>query len=135
VKLFSVDRVNAMLPRIAPLVDELLELRRDLAIELLAFHTTSLPGDDIYAGPRIARPRSVLPEPHFGEHKGAIVRLIHRIEAFGCIVKDIDLGLLDFPAMREGVQVYLCWKAGETRVHYWHGVDEGFASRRPLDET
>lgn len=134
-KHFSVDRVNAMLPRIAPLVNELLTLRRDLAIKLLASHSASFPNEESHAGARLAQPRSVLPEPQFSEHKGAIVRLIQRIETFGCVVKDIDLGLLDFPAMRQGVQVYLCWKAGEADVRHWHGVEEGFASRRPLDDA
>jgi hypothetical protein len=122
-----------MLPRIAPLVDELLTLRRDLAIQLLASRSAMFPGDDSRAGARLAQPRSVLPEPQFSEPKGAIVRLIQRIESFGCIVKDIDLGLLDFPATRGGVQVYLCWKAGEDSVRFWHGAEEGFAARRPLD--
>jgi hypothetical protein len=73
-----------------------------------------------------------LPEPQFGERKSAIVRLIHRIESFGCIVKDIDLGLLDFPSERDGRSIYLCWKAGEFEVSHWHAADESFAQRKPL---
>jgi hypothetical protein len=60
------------------------------------------------------------------------VRLINRIEAHGCVVKDIDLGLLDFPSMREGRPVYLCWKAGEVELTHWHGTDESFADRKLL---
>jgi hypothetical protein len=59
--------------------------------------------------------------------------LICRIQSLGCVVKDIDLGLIDLPATREGQPIYLCWKAGEPAVAYWHGIDEGFASRKPLD--
>ena len=66
------------------------------------------------------------------ELKAEIVRLINRIEAHGCVVKDIDLGLLDFPSMREGRPVYLCWKAGEIELTHWHGTDESFADRKLL---
>jgi hypothetical protein len=65
-------------------------------------------------------------------HEVLFVRLIHRIESFGCIVKDIDLGLVDFPSTRQGEPMFLCWKAGEPRVSHWHGGDEGFTERRPL---
>ena len=76
--------------------------------------------------------RSPFPPPRFGELKSEIVRLIHRIESFGCIVKDIDLGTIDFPSTREGEQVYLCWKIGEPTIAHWHGLEDGFAGRRPL---
>jgi hypothetical protein len=55
-----------------------------------------------------------------------------QIESFGCILKDIDLGLVDFPYdMGEDV-VFLCWQFGESRVVAWHTVDSGFANRQPL---
>lgn len=73
-----------------------------------------------------------VPPPRFGELKSEIVRLIHRIEGMGCLVKDLDLGLIDFPASIDSEEVYLCWKAGEPAVTHWHRVDEGFATRRPL---
>ncbi len=42
---------------------------------------------------------------------------------------------MDFPSLREGEEVYLCWKLGEERIGYWHGIEEGFAGRKPLDES
>jgi len=60
---------------------------------------------------------------------------INRIHETGCVVKDLDEGLVDFPTLREGEEVYLCWKLGEERIGYWHGMEEGFAGRKPLDET
>ena len=50
------------------------------------------------------------------------------------MLKDLDEGLVDFPAMLDGHEIYLCWKLGEERIGYWHGVDEGFAGRKPLEE-
>jgi hypothetical protein len=130
-KFFSPERANALIPKIAPLVDELLTKRRDLAIKLLE-NDPELRSNASLPGSRLAGPRSPFPPPRFGELKSEIVRLIHRIESFGCIVKDIDLGTVDFPSTRDGEAVYLCWKAGEPAVDHWHGTDEGFAHRHPL---
>ena len=51
----------------------------------------------------------------------------------GCVIKDLDIGLLDFPAIIDNQDVYLCWKLGEDRIRYYHRQDEGFAGRKPLD--
>lgn len=58
---------------------------------------------------------------------------IENIEATGCVVKDLDTGLLDFPSRIDGQEVYLCWKLGEDRIRFWHRQDEGFAGRKPID--
>lgn len=50
----------------------------------------------------------------------------------GIVLRDISTGLLDFPALAAGRQVWLCWRLGEERVAFWHGMEEGFAGRRPL---
>jgi hypothetical protein len=51
----------------------------------------------------------------------------------GCLIKDLDVGLLDFPSMIDNEEVYLCWKLGEDRIRFYHRQDEGFAGRKPLD--
>ncbi len=51
----------------------------------------------------------------------------------GCLVKDLDSGLLDFPAIIDNKEVYLCWRLGEDRIRFYHGQREGFAGRKPLD--
>jgi hypothetical protein len=56
------------------------------------------------------------------------------IDSIGVQVKDLDIGLLDFPCEVEGRRVLLCWKLGEKSISHWHGTDEGFASRKPIDE-
>jgi hypothetical protein len=63
----------------------------------------------------------------------AIKTALERIEAHGCVVKDLDVGLLDFPALIDNEEVYLCWRLGEDRIRFWHRQDEGFAGRKPLD--
>lgn len=130
-KSFSPERANALIPKLAALVDELLTKRRDLAIKLLE-SDPGLRSGNVPRASRLAGVRSPFPAPKFGELKSEIVRLIHRIESFGCIVKDIDLGTVDFPSSRDGEAIYLCWKAGEAQIEHWHLLDEGFQNRKLL---
>ena len=59
--------------------------------------------------------------------------LVHRILDTGVQIKDVNLGLLDFSALRDGHEVYLCWQYGEGNIAYWHEVDAGFAGRQPIE--
>jgi hypothetical protein len=58
---------------------------------------------------------------------------LDRILQTGCLIKDLDVGLLDFPALVGNEEVYLCWKLGEDRIRFYHRQDEGFSGRKPLD--
>jgi hypothetical protein len=71
------------------------------------------------------------------EREKAIHRVkdsLAEIDATGVQVKDLDMGLLDFPCVVDGRTVLLCWKLGEKGITHWHGVEEGFAGRKPIDE-
>jgi len=59
---------------------------------------------------------------------------VAEIDSIGVQVKDLDMGLLDFPCEVEGQTILLCWKLGEKAITHWHGTNEGFASRKPIDE-
>ncbi len=63
---------------------------------------------------------------------GRLTELTDELEAIGCELKDFETGLVDFPAVLDGREVYLCWKLGEETIGFWHEVLEGFAGRRPL---
>jgi hypothetical protein len=58
---------------------------------------------------------------------------LEKILSTGCLIKDLDVGLLDFPSVIGNEEVYLCWKLGEDRIRYYHRQDEGFAGRKPID--
>lgn len=58
---------------------------------------------------------------------------LEKILSTGCLIKDLDIGLLDFPAIVNQQEVYLCWKLGEDRIRYYHRQDEGYSGRKPLD--
>jgi hypothetical protein len=64
-----------------------------------------------------------------------LTQTIEEIQQTGCVIKDLEMGLVDFPSLRGGEEVYLCWKLGEERIGYWHGIEEGFAGRKPLDDS
>ncbi len=59
---------------------------------------------------------------------------VAEIDSIGVQVKDLDMGLLDFPCEVEGEIVLLCWKLGEEKIEFWHGVEEGYRGRKPIDE-
>jgi hypothetical protein len=64
---------------------------------------------------------------------GAVRDALDKIQATGCVVKDLEVGLLDFPARINGEAVYLCWRLGEDRIRFYHAQDEGFSGRKPID--
>jgi hypothetical protein len=71
------------------------------------------------------------------ERERALQRIkdaVAEIDATGVQVKDLDIGLLDFPCRVDGEIVLLCWKLGEKAIAHWHGTEEGFAGRKPIDE-
>lgn len=59
---------------------------------------------------------------------------IDSIHEYGCLVKDLDVGLIDFPTLYKGEEALLCWKLGEDAIGFWHGVNEGFRGRKPIDQ-
>jgi hypothetical protein len=73
-----------------------------------------------YPGPELARPLVQLS------------RALGELEAVEIVLRDIDRGLIDFPAIRDGEEVYLCWLIDEDEIGFWHDPDAGFAGRRPL---
>jgi hypothetical protein len=64
----------------------------------------------------------------------ALREIFEKIEQMGVLVKDLDIGLIDFLTRYQGREVCLCWKLGEERIRFWHGTEEGFAGRKPIDD-
>jgi hypothetical protein len=72
---------------------------------------------------------------HLAGRKAEREKTIQKVkDAIGVQVKDLDIGLLDFPCEVEGRTILLCWKLGEPGITHWHSTDEGFAGRKPIDE-
>ena len=129
---FTLEEANEALGELRPLAEQMVERRRELVeaqgrraslgAQVGANGGDLTPSDFAQADDELERAAS------------ALARCIEQIQAAGVLVKDLDRGLLDFPALREGEEVLLCWHVGEDEIRYWHGVDEGFAGRKPLGE-
>jgi hypothetical protein len=72
-------------------------------------------------------------EAEIAEEAKGVAQCVNQIHGLGAQVKDADEGLVDFPALREGDEILLCWKVGEDEIAYWHGLEDGFAGRQPVD--
>jgi hypothetical protein len=68
----------------------------------------------------------------YWEALSTLRRDVEAMNAAGVVLRDPETGLVDFPARREGRDIFLCWRVGEDHVMFWHGTDTGFGSRRPL---
>lgn len=123
---FTVAEANALLPVLRPHVERLIEAWRRLS---------AVQGQVV--GILDRAPRSDRGGGVLSEAAASIIRAQNAmvaIQALGVDLKDPATGLLDFPTLRDGVEVYLCWRYGEPRVGFWHPVETGFAGRQPLEE-
>ena len=119
---YSLEEANASLPRIAELLGELREARARFAdsearaalTEAAATNGGGAPGRVVSEG--------------FLQLRSALVELRDR----EIVLRDLDRGLVDFPSLRDGREVYLCWEEGEGEIGFWHDLDSGFAGRRAL---
>lgn len=122
-RLFTVEEANALLPRLREILDEA-TLHRD-ALREKAPHMEPI----LRAAPGNGGGKA---GSEYGVEAYNLYLAIGRITELGVILKDLDMGLLDFPHEREGRVVFLCWHPPEERVEYWHDTDAGYAGRRPL---
>ena len=130
-KLFTLEEANRLVPDLEPLLRRLVEQR-----QTLREHAQVIEEFRAVAG----KSGGGMPGGRFGKARAAAETLgteiaegIRRIEAWGCVVKDLDQGLVDFPTRRGDETVLLCWRLGEASIRYWHGLKEGFAGRKLLE--
>ena len=122
---FSLDEARATLPQVKALMEQVQAARR----EILRVRPDALPAIEKAAtngGNKAAGELSM--------HAMRLEQGVKGILALGVTVKDIDAGLVDFLGLRNGREVYLCWRYGEENLAFWHELNTGFAGRHPLDE-
>jgi hypothetical protein len=131
-KLFSLPEAERLRAQIEPILIEAIEARRkfgELDEQLTAVaERIQRSGGLLVPFEKVGRLR--LERNRLEE---SIREALERIHSTGCIVKDLEVGLLDFPARMNGEEVYLCWRLGEDRIRFYHRQDEGFAGRKPID--
>ena len=120
---FTVDEANALLPHLEPMLRQLREARDELtdaeAHELLSEASGGNGGGE--------------PGRQVGVAFLEVRRLLGALEESGILLRDIDRGLLDFPSLTDGREIYLCWELGEDEVGFWHELSTGYGGRQPLD--
>jgi hypothetical protein len=119
---FTPDEASAALPGIKPLLQKLRDAK-DLLTEEEAHETLSEAAPGNGGGE---------PGTQVGTAFLEVRRLLLTLQEAGIVIRDIDRGLIDFPAILEGREVYLCWELGEDEVGYWHELDAGYRGREPL---
>jgi hypothetical protein len=131
-RLFRLDEAQRLLAELEPVLRTITSLKssfNELDLELRACaERISLVGGAFVERSDLAVKRS---------RRDSIAKMLEdsmeSVQQHGCILKDLDEGLVDFPTLFRGEEVYLCWKVGEPTIQFWHGVSEGFQGRKPID--
>ena len=130
---FTLDQAHTLLPVLESLLKQGIQgkkLIEEVDAELQeTTHRIFMNGGTLVNVVHLARRKA--------EREKAIQRIkdaIAEIDATGVQVKDLDVGLLDFPCKVEGEIILLCWKLGESKITHWHNTTEGFSGRKPIDE-
>jgi hypothetical protein len=131
-KYFSLTEAERLRAQLEPVLIEAMESRRKMADAEEQLNTLAeriqrsgglMVSYESAARVRLARNRS----------EEAVRAALEHIHATGCVVKDLEVGLLDFPSRIDDEEVYLCWRLGEDRIRFYHRQDEGFSGRKPID--
>jgi hypothetical protein len=128
---FTRAEAEALLPRLEPLLIALRDARAALrtAEERMEALLAKMRGNGHAHQADLAQLRAQM-----AELGATLQRGLRRIDRWGVLVKDLETGLVDFPTLRDDREVYLCWRLGETGIHWWHTIEGGFAARQPLDD-
>lgn len=121
---FTLSEANQAMQTVRPLMDELQEIRA----KILVHQPAAWPAMQKSAGNggNLALSKMV-------QDFDRLDAIVHRVQNLGAQIKDLNTGLLDFPALKDGREICLCWKHGEGDIAFWHEVDEGFAGRHLID--
>jgi hypothetical protein len=122
---FTLKEANAVLPSIIKKFKDLVNLKNE-AIRI----QTEMETNSKY---RSSFKEYVLKKQELNTALSSFYKAIEDMESAGVVIKSIDDGLLDFPSLRFNEEIWLCWKDGETEIKFWHGMDEGFNGRKPIE--
>ena len=129
-RLFTREEAERLLPRLIPVLARLQSLHRDLMRlqrEIAEIHWRAR------SNGKDSRQADLEQKQAEAEKVQVLVRQdLQQVEAWGVEVKDLEMGLVDFPSKRGEEVVYLCWKLGEPGIQFWHRLEDGFAGRQPL---
>lgn len=128
---YTLAEANGMLPRLTQLLQlmqaqgrqlQMLQGRSSEVAKKTSGNGNHNPGEDVALAQAITQVEE------------SLQKAVRQLEEWGIQLKDLQIGLVDFPALRQGREVYLCWKLGEDEVGFWHDIESGFAGRAPIDD-
>ena len=130
---FTLAEAQSLVPRVDTLLREAVSLKSDYQeaeqVILAVAQRVTLMG-----GMLVDRDRAIDARKRRDAMTAKLRAVIERVQELGCVIKDLDTGLIDFPTLFRGEEVYLCWRLGETAIEFWHGLDEGFRGRKAIDQ-
>jgi hypothetical protein len=127
---FTVQEANRAIGQLRPVVEQMVDHRRRLqAAQAMRAQLAEQAGSN---GGDLTPADFADVEQELELEATALAVCVEQIQSAGAQVKDLELGLLDFPSLRDGEEILLCWQLGEDSIGYYHGTDEGFAGRKPL---
>lgn len=132
-KRFTLDEAHSLLPEVERLLTRAIDAKAEYQSAERAIQEMS-ERIMLMGGVSVDRDRALDSKTRREQSAAVLRNAIERVQEIGCLVKDLDIGLVDFPTLFRGTEVYLCWKLGETDIEYWHGVDEGYRGRKPIDQ-
>lgn len=128
---FRIDEAEALLPMLREVLQRAAVIRAEAEKaeqELNSFRESVVRA----GGTRVDHARVLDLRSRLSDSQGRLGRLVEEVQSTGCLIKDLSQGLIDFPALRNGEEVLLCWKLGEPGIAFWHRMEDGFRGRRPI---
>jgi hypothetical protein len=126
---FTREEAEALLPQISVVLRNIQESRRKMQQSEEELGTLRLQAME---NGHHLHERMMDLQKELARHIQTLQLLDNELREFGCELKDADSGLIDFLSLRNGREIYLCWRLGEERINFWHYLDAGFAGRQPL---
>jgi hypothetical protein len=131
-KHFTLAQAQSLIPRVDRLLREAMALKSGFIEAERALQSFS-ERIMLMGGVTVDRDRFLRAKNRRESEAERLRNAVQQLLDLGCLVKDLDTGLVDFPTLFRGQEVYLCWKLGEPSIEFWHGVDEGFRGRKAID--
>jgi hypothetical protein len=129
---FTRDQAFALLPKIEQLLREALDFKSEIDSTEKRLREASR-RISMLGGVVVRHQELIDLRARHDVSINSLKALVERIHETGCQIKDLDLGLVDFPTLYRDEEVLLCWKLGESGISFWHGLEEGFRGRKPID--
>jgi hypothetical protein len=132
-RFFTLDEANALVPTLQIEFGRIARARAAIGPVIVALGGADASMAILSQGAEVAPPGQEAEAARLRALAQEITEAVERVNDLGCLVKDVETGLVDFYAMQDGDPVFLCWQFGEPAISTWHGLEEGFAGRKPIE--